>query len=74
MKQEKHIIKCKFNKKEIIVDDGGAYKELPVFKNKPVEEIDGMWIKICSWNDDAEHNEFDKFIGRKIKVTIETID
>lgn len=43
-------------------------KEEDEFNNK------GVYARIISWDNDKEHKEMAKFLGRKIKVTIETID
>lgn len=73
MKKIIHIVKeTSFDEKDIKVEDGGAYKEIYAMNNP--DEDNGMFIKICSWNNNAKHKEFDKFIGKKVKVTIETID
>lgn len=38
------------------------------------EENNGMFVRIQSWDENKQHEEFKKFEGRKIRITIETID
>ncbi len=61
----------------IYVDDGGCYKEFAVEDNEDEDNEDednGMFIRVCSWDDFKEHKDFNRFINRKLKITIETID
>ena len=34
----------------------------------------GLFFQFHSWDEEGNHEEFNKFIGRKIRITIETID
>ena len=43
----------------------------------PVElsEVDSsFFVRLHSWDDKGKHRFFKKFMGRKVKVTIETVD
>lgn len=40
---------------------------------KPSED-GGMFVRIQSWSDESNHTDFDQFIGKRIRVTIETLD
>jgi hypothetical protein len=33
-----------------------------------------MFVRLQSWDDDKKHVEIRKFIGRKVKITVETVD
>jgi hypothetical protein len=74
MKKEKltHIIEAELPHKYMENEDGGQFKGFNV--SKVEGEENGIYVKICSWDDDMEHSEFEKFINRKVKITIETID
>lgn len=68
--KEKHIIDCYFNSDDIDVEDSGCAKIFTV-----ADDLDtGMFVRICSWDENKRHEEFNRFVGRKIKITIETID
>ena len=47
-----------------------------IFKiyNLDDDPVNGMYVKICSYDETKKHGEFEKFINRKVRVTIETID
>jgi hypothetical protein len=72
MPKHKHVIKAEFKNEEVDTQDGGQAKIISLC-NKPDEE-NGMFVQLRSWDENLEHKEFKKFIGRKIKITIETID
>ena len=38
------------------------------------DDDNGMFIRIQSWDENKKHKEFKTFMGRKVKITIETID
>ena len=69
--KEIHIIDCYFNSDEIDTEDGGQAK---IFTASEDDLDNGMFVRVCSWDEDVEHSEFNKFVGRRIKITIETID
>ena len=72
MEEEKHIIVCTLKERDIDTEDGGQAKIFATSLNQ--EEDNGMFVKVCSWDENNNHDEFNKFIGRKIKITIETIE
>lgn len=55
-------------------DDGQAL--IATIDNTPEEESGeaGLFVRLQSWDSKKEHTDFNKFFGRKIRVTIETID
>lgn len=55
---------------DIETEDSGCAKILTVVFNEDDEE-NGMFVRIQSWDDDKKHIDFNKMIGKKIKVTIE---
>ena len=71
MTKETHIIDCHFNSDEIDTEDGGQAK---IFTISEDDLDNGMFVRICSWDKNGKHDEFNKFVGRKIKITIETIE
>jgi hypothetical protein len=40
----------------------------------PDDNDNGLFVRLQSWDETKQHIDFNKFIGKKIKVTIETID
>ena len=62
----------KLNEKDLEVEDGKQFKCFHVDLDENTDN--GMYIKICSWDDTLEHKDFNKFIGKKVKITIEEID
>ena len=55
--------------KDVRTEDSGCAKIL---------EIDGgherTFIRFQSWSEDQDHPEIDRLMGRRVRVTIETID
>lgn len=72
MDKLEHVIEEKLNFSDMETEDGGNFKCFIVAKD--FEKEDGMYVKICSWDESKKHLEFEKFINRKVKITIETID
>jgi len=69
--KEIHIIDCYFNSDEIDTEDGGQAK---IFTASKDDLDNGVFVRICSWDENKNHEDFKKFVGRRIKITIETID
>ena len=67
-----HVIEYKLDYSEMETEDSGYFKCFRV--SKDIETEDGMYIKICSWDESKNHTEFEKFINRKVRIIIETID
>jgi len=62
----------KLNEKEMDTEDDMHYKCFHIDLDENADN--GMFIKLCSWDENLEHKDFDKFIGKKVKITIEEID
>lgn len=71
-KTQKHIIVTQINSGEIDKEDG-EMALIFTASNAP-DEDNGMYVRIISWDENKKHTEFNSFVGRKIKITIETID
>jgi hypothetical protein len=71
MKQNKVIV-CDFNEDEIEIEDGGQSKMFVAVEDGDLDN--GLFVRVCSWDEDEQHTDFNKFVGRKVKITIETID
>lgn len=65
------IINTTLRGDEINTEDGGQAK---IFTASPDDNENGLFINICSWDENKEHTDFNKLIGKKIRITIETID
>lgn len=57
----------------IDTEDGGCAKIVTIVDEADDSE-DGLYIRVISWSKSKEHPEFDKLIGKKVKITIEEID
>ena len=58
--------------KDIEREDGDQFRNFSVDMNPGEEE--GVYIRICSWDESKSHILFDKLVNRKVRVTIETIE
>ena len=38
------------------------------------DDESGVWAKVTSWDESKKHIDFNKLLGRKVRVTIETLD
>lgn len=38
------------------------------------DENAGMFVRLHSWSESKEHDQIRKFIGKRIRITVETID
>jgi len=36
--------------------------------------VPNLWPNIISWDDDSEHTDFKKIVGKRVKITLEVID
>jgi hypothetical protein len=72
MEQDKHIIEGQIFRADVQTEDGGQAKIVTLAQHP--EDENGMFVKIQSWDETLKHEEFEKFVGRKVKVTIEAID
>lgn len=54
------------------VEDGGQAKICSLSDFNDEENDNCIYVKIISWNNKRIHSLFNKFIGRKVKITIET--
>lgn len=61
-----------FNEEDIENEDGGCAKII-TFDNED-NEMNGMFVRIQSWDETLKHEDFNKFLGKKVRITIETID
>jgi hypothetical protein len=53
-------------------EDGGQFTGCSI--NNSPDQDNGMYVTICSWDENKQHEEYKKFLNRKVRVTIETID
>jgi len=49
-------------------------KKFLIFTASKDDLDNGMFVRVCSWDENKNHEDFKKFVGRRIKITIETID
>lgn len=69
---ERKVIESKIKTTEVDVEDGGQAMIATI--TEPTDTDNGMFIRIQSWDEQLEHKEFKKFVGKKVRITIETID
>lgn len=53
-------------------DDGVA--KIAEYDNQGDYGDTKLFVRFQSWDEDKEHEEFNKFSNRKVRITIETID
>jgi len=68
----KKVFEGDINKENTDVEDGG--QAIITHITEPTDTDNGMFIRIQSWDEQLKHEEFKKFEGRKIRITIETVD
>lgn len=74
-KHEKLTFTQTINESDIRIEDGGTAKIVDtLYHNDNSDDESGVFLKMISNCQDKTHLEFNKFVGRKIKITIETID
>jgi hypothetical protein len=56
---------------DIRTEDGGTAKVTSIVGD---DSDNGIFVRIISIDDTKDHKEFEHYIGKKVKVTIETID
>jgi len=61
----------KLNPAEMCTEDGGMFQ---MFHIEGDNDDEGIFIRLCSWSTNGKHEAFNKLIGRKVKITVETID
>lgn len=72
MEKISHIIEYKLDVAEMEREDSGNFMSFQIAKD--FDDEYGMYVKICSWDENKSHSELEQFINRKVRVTIETID
>jgi hypothetical protein len=57
-------------------EDGGQAKICEAFpiNTGNSDEENGMFVVLKSWDEDTDHADLQMLLGKKIKITIETID
>lgn len=53
------------------IEDCGKFKEYVIHQNP--DDENGLFLCICSWCENKKHIEFNKLIGKKIRLTIKEI-
>lgn len=66
------VVEGQVNDEDLEIEDGGCYKTFRVMVHP--KQSDGMSLQINSWDDDGNHPEFDKLIGKKVRITVEIVD
>lgn len=62
----------KLKEKDVDTEDGGQAKIIDIVNDSNDEN--GIFIRLHSWDENREHLDFNKLIGRKVKIKIETLD
>ena len=71
LKHPTHVIVDTLKVEDMGCEDGGKFLDFSV--NNTPDEDNGMYVRICSWDDTKKHEELQKFIGKKVRVTIRVI-
>lgn len=67
---------------DIETEDGGCAKIMTFSgeetctdaEHQNFEDPDGMFVRVQSWSDFKQHTDFDKMVGKRVKVTVELLD
>lgn len=59
---------------DVSVEYGGCSKTAKVSGNPKGSEDVGLYVRLTSWAEENKHTYFDKFVGHRVRVTIETLD
>ncbi len=59
------------DRKELDIEDGGQFKAFQIIHNPETEN--GIYVKFCSWDENKEHKDFNNFINKRVKITIEVV-
>lgn len=73
-KKIKFVINDIVNPITVDVEDGGQAKIFHADGIDTDESENGVFVRIQSWDENCIHANFNKLLGRKIKITIETVD
>lgn len=68
----KYIIEEELKIDEMERQDGDEFCSFSLEVNS--KEEDGMYVRICSYDETKKHKDFSKLIGKKVRVTIEVIN
>ena len=74
MEKLTHIIESTINPGDVRGEDGRQAAMVTLVKEEEKEQDNGMFVVLQSWDDKRLHSEFFSFVGRKVRITIETID
>lgn len=66
------VIITEMKQEEIDIEDGGQALIFTATQDDE-EDIDGMFVRVQSWDETKKHKEMSQFIGKKIKITVEVI-
>tara|TARA_R110000772_G_scaffold20466_2_gene56717 strand:- start:35820 stop:36041 length:222 start_codon:yes stop_codon:yes gene_type:complete len=71
-KPKTYTIISKMSSDEIDSEDGGMAK---IFHagHEDTQSDNGMFVKLQSWDEDLDHEVFNRFVGKTIKITVEII-
>jgi hypothetical protein len=58
--------------KDAAIEDSGCAKIADVCGDDSFDG--GMFVKLQSWSEEQDHSVLDKFLGHKVRVTVEVID
>lgn len=76
----KIVIEDVIGTKDVSVEDGGRAKYVSLGCDALGLDQDGVFVRLHSWIEKADrfgemnHKQFDAFIGKKVRVTVEVID
>ena len=71
MDKAKYTLEVIMKPEEIETEDGGQARIFTCSDDDYANT--GMFVRVCSWDETREHSDLNKFIGKKIKITIEEI-
>jgi hypothetical protein len=72
-KPDKYTIVSTMKSDEIDTEDGGKAK---IFHagHEDTQSDNGLFVKIQSWDENLDHEVFNRFVGKTVKITVEIIN
>jgi hypothetical protein len=74
MKQIKFEVLTKIVPKDVSSMDQGDFLEFIPAEEECATVSETLYFRICSFDATKKHTEFESLKGRKLKITVETID
>lgn len=58
---------------DVEVDDDGQSMTIEFGGEDGGDDSSGLFVHVKSWSDKKQHDEFNKLVGKRVRVTVEVI-